>query len=340
MAVGVAVVGLGGMGNTHLRGLLRNPNADVVAVCDNDPGKLRGELFGSKVDSYTSELGVADTGKIKRYSDFEQVLCDAEVDMIDLCVPTHLHAKMTCRGLQSRKHVFCEKPMGLNHKETARMIEAAEKSGKKLMIGQCLRFWPEYILLKEMIDDGRFGTVRSAVFRRFGAIPDWSGNGWMNDVKRSGSAVLSLHIHDTDTVLWFFGKPKSVSSCGRVEKDGTLQHVITSYRYDDVPMVCAEGGWLPGDVPFTMTVKIVFDAATVEYDLNRNPTTVIYHADGTEEPADVPIGYGHDDELAYFVNCIEENVPPLRCLPADSALSVKIIEAELESARKRKPIEV
>ena len=220
------------------------------------------------------------------------------------------------------------------------MIEAAEKTGKKLMVGQCLRFWPEYILLKNMIDDVRFGKVSSAVFHRFGAFPDWSGDGWVSDMKRSGSAVLSLHIHDTDTVLWFFGKPRGVSSFGQVGKDGGLQHVLTSYHYKDVPMVCAEGGWLPGDVPFTMTVKIVFELATVEYDLNRHPTMVIYHADGTEEPAEVPGGYGHDDEIAYFVNCIQENIPPLRCLPTDSAMSVKIVEAELESAKKRKTVEI
>jgi len=340
MTVRVAVVGLGGMGNTHLRGLLRNPNVNVVAVCDNDPGKLSGELIGPKVDSRTGEFGLVDTSKIQRYSDFSELLYDDTIDAVCLCVPTHLHSQMTIQGLQSGKHVFCEKPMGLNHKETAHMIKAAEKAGKKLMIGQCLRFWPEYILLKDMIDNGRFGKVNSAVFRRFGAFADWSGDGWMSDVKRSGSAVLGLHIHDTDTILWFFGKPKSVSSCGRVEEDGGMQHVITCYRYDDIPMVCAEGGWLPGDVPFTMTVKIVFEAATVEYDLNKHPTTVIYHADGTEEPADVPGGYGHDDELAYFVNCIEDNIPPHRCLPTDSALSVKIVEAELESARKRKSIDL
>ena len=340
MTVGVGVVGLGGMGSTHLRGLLRNPNVDVVAVCDNDSGKLSGELLGGKVDSYTGKFGVVDTSKIKRYSDFSELLCDNTVEMIVLCVPTHLHSKMTCQGRQSGKHVLCEKPMGLNHKETARMIEAAEKSGKKLMIGQCLRFWPEYILLKDMIDDGRFGKVHSAIFRRFGAFSDWSHDGWMSDVKRSGSAVLSLHIHDTDTILWFFGKPKSVCSSGRIEKDGGMQHVMTSYRYDDVPMVCAEGGWLPGDILFTMTVKIVFESATVQYDLNKHPTMVIYHADGTEEPADVPDGYGHDDELAYFINCIQENIPPHRCMPKGSAMSVRIVEAELESAKKRKPIEL
>ena len=340
MTVGVAVVGLGGMGNTHLRGLLRNRNVDVVAVCDNDPDKLCGELLGPQADTHTREFGVIDPGKVKRCSDFSELLLDNDIEMIDLCVPTNLHSKMTCQALQSGKHVFCEKPMGLNHKETARMIEAAEKAGKKLMIGQCLRFWPEYILLKDMIDDGRFGKVNSAVFRRFGAFPDWSGNGWMSDVKRSGSAVLSLHIHDTDTVLWFFGKPKGVSSFGQVGRDGGLQHVMTNYLYKDIPMICAEGGWLPGDVPFTMTVKIVFESATVKYDLNNYPTMVIYHADGTEEPADVPVGYGHDDELAYFVNCIQENIPPHRCLPKDSAMSVRIVEAELESARKRKPIDL
>ncbi|MCK5114301.1 MAG: Gfo/Idh/MocA family oxidoreductase [Phycisphaerae bacterium] len=340
MAIGVAVVGLGGMGNTHLRGLLRSKRVNVVAVCDPNPAKLRGDLLGSQVDVHTGEVGVVDVDKIKRYVDFIELLTDPDVELIVLCVPTYLHAKMTRQALQSGKHVFCEKPMALNRKETASMLDAAEKTGKKLMIGQCLRFWPEYILLKNMIDDGRFGKVTSAVFRRFGALPDWSGDGWMSDVKKSGSAALSLHIHDTDTVLWFFGKPKGVTSFGYVERDGSVHHLITSYRYKNFPMVCAEGGWLPGDVPFTMTVKIVFDLATVEYDLNKHPTTVIYHADGTEEPADIPNGYGHDDELAYFVNCIEEDIPPLQCLPADSALSVKIVEAEIESAKKQKSIDL
>ena len=107
MTVGAAVVGLGGMGNTHLRGLLRNRNVDVVAVCDTDPDKLRGELLGGKVDSHTGEFGIVDTGGIRRYSDFSELLCDDRVDMVCLCVPTDLHAKMTCQALQARKHVFC-----------------------------------------------------------------------------------------------------------------------------------------------------------------------------------------------------------------------------------------
>ena len=114
--------------------------------------------------------------------------------MVDVCLPTDLHAEVTVAALEAGKHVLCEKPMALTVAECDRMVAAAKASGRFLMIAHCIRFWPEYIALKEIVDSGQYGKVTSALFRRISGLPKWSE--WFPNPQRSGGAILDLHIHD------------------------------------------------------------------------------------------------------------------------------------------------
>jgi predicted dehydrogenase len=208
------------------------------------------------------------------------------------------------------------------------------------MVGHCLRFWPEYLAIKEMIDSGLYGPVRSAVFTRVGGTPNWSWDGWLTDPARSGSATLDLHVHDVDTVLWYFGKPQAVVSLGASDVPEGYNHIVTQYYYNDGPLVVAEGGWdLPASFPFRMSVSVGFQSAALEFNTQKTPTLSVYTPEGPEQPP-IPTDNAYRDELAYFVECVLARERPKRVTPEDAAMAVALVEAEVESARTGKVVAV
>ncbi|MCX5685288.1 MAG: Gfo/Idh/MocA family oxidoreductase [Planctomycetota bacterium] len=341
MPVRVGLVGLGMMGTTHFKSYQEIPGAEVVAVCDVEGRKLSGDWSKAAGNIDTGAAKQVDLSRLRTYGDFAAILADPEIDLIDLCVPTHQHAEKTLQALAAGRHVFCEKPMALESKLARRMIRAAEKAGRLLAIGHVLRFWPEYLLMKELIDSGRYGRVRSAFFSRLSPRPQWSWSNWLQDAGRSGAAALDLHIHDTDTVQWFFGRPAKVASAGTFEGGG-IAHIVTDYRYDGGPLVVAEGGWsCPANFPFRMEARILFETAALEFSTLRSPTVTIYDDKaGTVEHPPIPAGFGYTEELRYFVGCVATGTPPARLAPADSAAAVAIVEAEIKSARTGRAVKV
>ena len=167
----VGIVGLGFMGRMHLRCWKARNDASVVAVCDADP-QLR-ENAGKAVGNIAGAEGVDFTG-IEWFSDFDAMADKMDLDAISLTLPTYLHLEFTQRALSRGLHVLCEKPMALTVADCERMMQAAQRSGKVLQIGHCVRFWPEYAKAKEIVDSGRYGKVVAATFQRLGSPPGWS----------------------------------------------------------------------------------------------------------------------------------------------------------------------
>lgn len=330
MSVRIGLVGLGFMGSTHARAYREIEGAELVAVCDTDPGRLKRDWQGPM-----GNLDVAaplDLGGVKTYRSLAGMLRGVELDMVDICVPTCDHPKLTVKALQAGKHVFCEKPMALKAAQAVKMAQAAQDAGKHLMVGHVLRFWPEYIALKRMIDEGTWGKVRSAVFRRISGYPSWDKDGWLHDEKRGGSAAMDLHIHDVDTIQWFFGPVAGVTSQGVAKDDGGFDHITTLYEVEGVGLVSAEGAFLSPTTPFEMSAEIEFEQAQAVFSTANQPTLTIYPQAGepTSPPVDVLDGY--TEELRYFVNCIDRGEAPGVTPPASSAQAVAIVEAEKKSA--------
>jgi len=140
--VNIAIVGAGFIGKIHSDSYKQINNARVVAVVDKVKDK------GSKL---------ADEHGASYYSDINECLEKEDIDNVDICVPTFLHAELAIRAADAGKNVFCEKPMALSLDEADRMIEAVERNGVKGMVGHVIRFWPEYIKAKEIVDSGKLG---------------------------------------------------------------------------------------------------------------------------------------------------------------------------------------
>ena len=353
MTVRVGLVGLGVMGTVHFNAYTTIADAEVTALCDIEPRRMEADWPGTQGNIDAGGSIDRAGAPARTYRDFRGLVRDADIDAVDLCVPSDLHAEMAVEALQAGKHVFCEKPMALAAAAAGRMLAAAEAGGKLLMIGHVLRFWPEYLLIREMIESRRFGPLRSSRFWRWGGAPAWGGQSWFTDSARSGGAAMDLHIHDADAVQWLLGPPARVTGHGSVTGDGGVDAIWTRYHYDGGPVVMSDGGWLPGAYPFAMGATLAFERAAVEYHSGRKPGLSVFAADGGIEHPDVPAADAYAEELAYFIGCVaagaalrssaslrSTSTPGDRADPADAARAVAIVEAEIQSVKTGRTVAI
>ncbi len=327
----IGIVGMGGMGWFHARRYLELPNARIAAIADLVPERLEAS---EAVQINISEGEQAfDFSEVARYSEGRDLIEQAEVDIIDICLPTYLHAAYTIAALQAGRHVLCEKPMALNKEEAADMLAAAEETGRLLMIAQVLRFSPEYRFLQQAIEQETYGKLQSLNMWRMGGRPGWSPDNWFLDPALSGGAILDLHIHDVDYANAVFGRPDHLYATGRVtEKAKSYDVIHACFSYAGGPQIHMHAGWAPAQIPFVAGFQAWFDRAFLTYDKG---TLTLFEDPDRAEPTtpDYEPGDGYLNEIAYFLNCVETGSQPTACLPASTRDSLALIDAELEAIK-------
>lgn len=331
----IAVCGLGFMGSTHLKALKNVKEAELVAVVSDVPQKLTGDL--SAIQGNLGGPGEKwDFSHLKKYNNVYDAIRDKDIDAVDLCLPTHLHKPVTIEALRAGKHVLVEKPMALDGAECDEMVEEGEESGRVLMVAQVLRFFPEYVSLRETLWSKTLGEVRAAIFRRRCAGPTWQR--WVYDKSRSGGGVFDLVIHDVDFCLQVFGQPEAISAIGYEKLENGVDWLTGTLYYPNIPGgIVIQGGWHhPKTFPFSMEYSVVADGATLEYSSAGRPATQ-YNADA-ETPMDVKQQDGYEAELRYFAECCVEGKKPEFCPPSESSLAVKLclalVAARSENGRR------
>jgi len=221
--------------------------------------------------------------------------------------------------------------MACTSDECRQMIEAAEKNGRKLMIGQCLRFWPEYEILKEYVDSGKFGKVTGAYFYRGGGSPIWSYQNWLLQKDKSGGCLLDQHIHDVDTINWLFGKPDKVSTIAKNVIPGSGYDIVfTNYIYEDGKVINAQDDWtLNGDYGFEMLYRVNFEKGNLIF---KDGKLTINPNDGKSFVPEHPNEMGYYREIRYFIDCIINNEQITVAPPESTMKTIIIAEAEETSA--------
>ena len=334
--VGVGVIGLGMMGATHVRAYHR-ARADglpcrLVAVCSNKPEELTGIAAGaSNLDAARGQDRLFDPAEVRGYERPEDMAADPRVGLVSVCTPTDTHVDVASMMLRAGKHVLVEKPAALRSADVRELERTAGASGRHCVPAMCMRFWPGWDWLKERVEDGSLGAVRAAAFTRVGSAPDWSPEFYRNPA-RSGGALIDLHIHDADAVLWLFGRPDEVVSTGSV------YHVSTQYRYSKGPApVTAEGGWVaePG-FPFRMRYTVAFERATADWDLSRADTLLLSHAGKTEVVA-LPSLTAYEREVQAMVELVTRGGRS-RVTMADAVAVAELLEAEQSSLDTGRPV--
>ncbi|THF83284.1 Gfo/Idh/MocA family protein [Cohnella fermenti] len=324
----VGLIGFGFMGRMHFdnyeRLMAEGQPVQLKAVCDIAIEQLKN---GAANGNMATSKDVYDLSAYALYESVEDMLANEELDMIDITLPTYLHADLTCSLLAKGYHVLCEKPMARTEADARRMAEAAARSGRRLLIGQCLRFWPAYEYLKECVADKRYGETTAGYFYRGSEPP----KGWFLNGELSGGCMLDMHIHDTDMINWLFGKPERVSSLGRKVLPGSgYDAVSTNYRYPDGKVINAQADWTySGDHGFEMGFRVNFDNATVVL----GPKGFRVHpADAPSFSPELSEDTGYYRQLRSFMEAVLEDKAIDACLPESTADSLAIVEAEIRSA--------
>lgn len=341
----VGLIGLGFMGTTHFDIYKNNPKAEIVAIADVNPAKLKGDI-----SSVIGNIGGGDNSKplnlkgIKTYAKAMALINDPEVQLIDICAPTVYHADLAIAALNAGKHVLCEKPVARTAKDAAKILAAAKKAKGFFAVGMCIRYWPEYIYARDFFKSGKAGKLISANFRRLS--PNIRGNAWkdwFSDGELSGGALLDLHLHDTDEVLYFFGKPKAVTSFGanNFRTKDACDHVLTSYDFGNGSLVIAEGGWAAAKgITFEMSFQIICEKATLK--LDSNGFAIHYENGKTEKPSfakELPTGW--HKEIDYMLDSIITGKKPTKYITAEEYLqAMKIVEAEQKSVDTGKTVKI
>jgi predicted dehydrogenase len=336
------LIGAGFMGRNHFNQYEKLANrAKVVAICDPEPDRRAGDwsnVGGNIADAQGSRR---DLSQVRQYADWKELVADGDVDLVDVCAPTHLHAEMTIGALQAGKHVLCEKPMALTTEDCDRVLAVAKEASGRFMIAQCVRFWPECAWLKEAIDDRRFGALTSLQLRRQASRPDYSLNDWILDPALSGGAILDLHVHDADWLLYLVGKPQAVTAQVVQQPNGSYDRVHALWHYEQKPLVQVEGFWdMPPGFGFNMGFTAVFEDAAVIFDCNTGKPLTVYLKGGGEEAPDVTGEDGYYREIDYFLGCIENNRGPQTSTPAESRTAVAIALAEKRSGIEGRTVSI
>ncbi|HSU60954.1 MAG TPA: Gfo/Idh/MocA family oxidoreductase [Bryobacteraceae bacterium] len=309
----IGMVGLGFMGAVHLSAYSKIPDAQVIAVCTQSERALSGDLNAAG-GNLNRDLGKFDFSGVKQYRHWRELVLDPDLEIVDICLPTDLHTAVSIAALAAGKHVLCEKPMALTSADCDRMLAAAQENKRILMIAQVLRFWPEYVALRDFVEAGQFGAVRSATFTRQCGLPDWSK--WLPVTARSGGAVIDLLVHDIDQAISLFGMPQRVAA----KQLGEVDALTATLLYANGPEVRIQGGWFLPGAPLHMSFQVRTERAEMEL----TPDGLMLN-DQTGERKKVEVsGDGYEAEISYFIGCVRQGKPPQRCLPQDSARSVKV----------------
>jgi predicted dehydrogenase len=332
--VKVGIIGLGMMGRTHYEAYANVADAQVVAVSDQDPKRAAGDLTGTVGNVIAGGISTLPMDRVTGTTNYLDLFAMNDVDVIDVCVPTTQHAEVVTAALKAGKHVVCEKPMARTVAEGEQIAAAANGAKGFFMPAMVMRFWPQWVWLKQAVSGGRYGKVRSATFRRLASMPA----GWYANGAISGGAALDLHVHDVDFVYHLFGRPRALLARGYAKTSGELDHVTSQFFYDDVPHVYAEGSWCMADgFGFKMQYTVNFENATADFDLAREHPLLLSHG-GTTEPVTCDAGAGYEPELRYFINCVKTGERPTIVTADDAVACLKLIDAERESVRSGKII--
>jgi predicted dehydrogenase len=339
MPINIGILGMGYMGRTHYEAYQQLADVHIRAICDNKLARAHGDLTGTAGNVLKEGIDRISMEGVHGTTNWREVVELPDVDAIDICTRTPSHVEIAIAALEQGKHVICEKPLARFSTDAAKIVAAAERSRGTFMPAMCLRFWPEWVWAKEAVADRRFGRVVGATFRRVASMP----KGWFSDGAQSGGALVDLHIHDVDFILWLFGRPASVFSGGYSKTSGAVDHVFTQYLFaaaDAPQLVTAEGCWCMADgFEFEMSFAINFESATLDYDFARGAQALKLFRESRTEVVTCKTENGYVGELRYFTDCIRRGEKPAIVTGPDAVECLKVLEAEQESVLSGRLVE-
>ena len=323
----VLVIGAGTMGKVHSHAYAAMENVKLAGIVDiraDQAGRLASQVGTLPFTSIDEALKTLD-----------------RVDVIDVCVPTYLHKQYVLKAADSGKHVICEKPLARNLNDAQEMIRYCKEKNVKLFVGHVIRFFPEYINAKRLLEQNTIGPAAVVRTSRGGPFPaGW--NNWYGDFALSGGLTLDLIIHDFDYLRWCFGEVERVYAKGLQGRiSAPLDYALVTLRFKNGVIAHVEGSWAHDT--FSMKFEMAGKSGIIEYDsAKEQPLAVFSRAEQTgSRGVAIPESPLKENpyylELKHFLSCIEQDKKPV-VTAEDAYEAMRISLAATESMKTGKPV--
>lgn len=320
----VAVLGCGGLGHVHADIYSKLSGVELTGLCDIEIEQVR-------------ELSQRTGAPV--FSSFEQMLAEAEFDAISITLPSYLHKEYTLLAAKAKKHVISEKPIALNLADAKEMIQCCEDNGVRLFVGHVVRFFPEYVNLKQTIDQGNIGKPAVAHASRIGGHPG-NTKDLYKDSTKSGGVIIDLMIHDLDFLRWSMGEIESVYAMNHTSEE--LDYALVTLQFSSGAVANVESNWgFPG--PFHTKAEIAGSGGIITANSLKNSSLQIHKAATSEKSSFVTIPESpsfrnpYELEIEHFITCIETGSESI-VTAHDAYKALELAEAALESARTGKVV--
>jgi len=348
--VRIGIVGVGAIGSVHADALAKVPGAEVVALCDILPDRLREKGWRHGVD--------------RLYEDYREMVSLPDIDAVYVCVPNRLHKEVAVAAFEAGKHVFLEKPMALNAREGEDICAARDKAGKVLQMGMVQRQRDDSQVVKELIDKGELGEIyhiRVTLLRRRG-IPGLGG--WFTTKSESGGGpLIDIGVHSFDLAMWLSGlwNPTAVSAMTYAKFGPRMEdyHYVGMWAgppdyagtFDVEDYAC---GMVRFGDKATMTFNVAWAANTeggnfvellgTRAGVCRSGGPLILRGEYDDRPADIQIQHptGADPyvrENEKFVAAVRGEAPPA-ATGEEGVVAMKLIDAIYRSAQEGREVAV
>ena len=328
----VAVIGLGSVAQlVHLPNLVKIKNAEITALAEVNKNRLN-----SVADKY--EI-------IKRYSDYTQLLKNEGIDAVIIATPTHLHKQIAIDCLTAGKDVLVEKPLARNSTEGIEVIECAKKYKRKLMVGMNLRYRPDSMLIRSLIDAGEIGEpfyIKCGWIRKQSSSEKW----FSKREEAGGGVILDLGVNLIDLALWLADYPKaiSISTKNYYHNSKNLEDTsISLIRCENSVTINIEVSWNLAELKDTFYTNVY----GVKGSIGANPFKLIKVLDDeqidlgstfVETPTEA-FKKSYLNELKSFIGAIR-GLNPVFSSGEEALQLLKIAESMYLSAKKNQEIKI
>ena len=294
----IGLLGAGMIGNTHIDGFLsmKSKIAQYTAVCDIDTTKCND--FAQKYN-------------LRAFADLDEMLSDPDIDVVDLCLPSFMHEEFAVKIARAKKHLLIEKPIAFTLEAARNIFTAARENSIRIMVAQVIRFWPEYVKIKEICDSGELGDIIAVYAARLGQMVTWVD--WYKDPAKSGETLMNLTQHDIDFLHYLLGNPVSVYSAGTRDANNNYNDVMNIFRFECGANAIVDGSLsMTAGYPFTMRMRVLGTKGTLEFQYtageNIGPESasslMLYSPGEKGGKVEVENYDPYGKEIEYFTSCI------------------------------------
>lgn len=296
-------------------------------------------ILGSRSPQKAAETaGKYDIRQVR--DDYASVVEDPEVEAVYIPLPNHLHCQWTLRALGAGKHVLCEKPLACNAQEAQAMADAAQAAGRLLMEAFMYRFHPRSRQIRQLVTEGRIGTVRlvrTAFCFRMGDKDSQNPHNTRLDPNMGGGALLDVGCYGVSVARWLYGdEPLQVQCQACYHPNGVDLHTTGMLRFPGHRLATVEASFLAG---LQQTFTVVGERGVVELPHDAfipwEKEAAYTLRENGEETGTRTILPGADEYqlmVEHFVDAVREDGAPVYS-SSDSISNMRVLDA-LASAAK------